>query len=186
MITKLVRLIKQIGYKIRFGKKVCFDGVPNCERHSTLKIKNGSLHIGKHFHLRSGSYIAVVAGGQVTVGDNVFINRNCSIVCRDRIQIGSRCAFGPNVIIYDHDHRFDTDGVTTEYKTSAVEIGDRCWIGAGAIILRGTHIGEGCVIGAGTVVKGDIPPHSLVSSEGTRTLKISPIDDRQKEQMKTE
>lgn len=71
--------------------------------------------------------------------------------------------FGPNVCIYDHDHKYDAEGFKEGYRTGAIVIEDHCWIGANVTILRGTHIGEGCVIGAGAILKGDIPEHSLVT-----------------------
>ena len=63
-----------------------------------------------------------------------------------------------------------------KFKTGDIVIGRNCWIGAGSIILRNTTIGEGCIVGAGTVVKGIIPPHSLV--RGDRSIIIEPIVDR--------
>ena len=41
-------------------------------------------------------------------------------------------------------------------------IGAFTFVGSGAIILPGTKIGKGCVIGAGSVVRGEIPDHSVV------------------------
>ncbi len=81
--------------------------------------------------------------------------------------------FGPGVTIYDHDHIFSDEGILPGYKQGSVIIDDGCWIAANVTILRDTHIGEGCVIGAGTVVKGNIPPHSLVTND--RGLNIAPI-----------
>lgn len=81
--------------------------------------------------------------------------------------------FGPGVTIYDHDHKFSVEGVKTDLNYGSVIIDDGCWIAANVVILRNTHIGEGCVIGAGTVVKGQIPPHSLVTSD--RKLNIIPL-----------
>lgn len=108
------------------------------------------------------------------IGSNVGFNRNCIVICRERITIGEKCVFGPNVVIYDHDHLFNTDGIkSNEYKSSPILIEPGCWIGANAIILRGATIGEGSVIGAGTVVRGNIPPHSLVTND--RTMRIRPI-----------
>lgn len=127
--------------------------------------------------MKPGSYIAVVNGGSVSIGDRVNINRNTILVCHDSVTIGDCCSFGPNVMLYDHDHKFGVNGMEKGYKTAPVIIEKNCWIGAGVIILRGTHIGEGCVIGAGTVVKGNIPAHSLVKSEGNRSLLIEPIRD---------
>ena len=66
--------------------------------------------------------------------------------------------------------------LTDDEYGKPITIEDNCWIGANATILRGTHIGEGCVIGAGTVVKGEIPPHSIVTSN--REMVIKPIKDK--------
>ena len=40
-------------------------------------------------------------------------------------------------------------------------IGNDVWIGAGAVILRGTTIGDKAVIGAGSIVKGNVPAGSV-------------------------
>jgi maltose O-acetyltransferase len=44
-----------------------------------------------------------------------------------------------------------------------VVIGRRVFVGAGAIILPGSQIGEESIIAAGAVVRGDIPPRSVVT-----------------------
>ena len=81
--------------------------------------------------------------------------------------------FGPGVTIYDHDHIFSDEGILPGYKQDSAIIDDGCWIAANVTILRNKHIGEGCVIGAGAVVRGDIPPHSLVTND--RSLNVVPI-----------
>ena len=110
--------------------------------------------------MKKNAYIAVMNGGKLTIGDSVSIARNSILVCHDNISIGSCCAIAPNVLIYDHDHKFGMEGIVAGFNTTPVVIERNCWIGAGAIILRGTHIGEGSVIGAGCLVKGNVPPHS--------------------------
>jgi len=173
---KRVRVVlKGIFYKIKYGKSLQWNGMLRCSNLSEIKILKGKLNIGKGFDMKPGSYIAIVNGGIMSIGDNVSVNRNTILVCHDNISIGDCCAIGPNVLIYDHDHTFSIKGMEKGYKTAPVEIGKNCWIGAGTIILRGTHIGEGCIIGAGTVVKGNIPAHSLVKAEGNRHLIIAPI-----------
>ena len=47
--------------------------------------------------------------------------------------------------------------------------------------MRGTHIGEGLVIGAGSVIRGEIPAHSLATSG--REIKVSPIEKRNKDKL---
>ena len=56
-------------------------------------------------------------------------------------------------------------GLTCFYldTKSKLIIGDDVWIATGAVILPGTHIGSGSIISANSVVKGDIPPMSLVA-----------------------
>ena len=137
-------------------------------------INNGYVQLGKK--VATLSHVSLVAnGGKLIIEDNVGINRNCIFICRDNITIGSGCAFGPNVVIFDHDHEFDKKSFKmNQFRTSPITIGKNCWIGANVTILRGTHIGEGTVIGAGTIVKGDIPPHSLVTSN--REFKIRSIE----------
>ena len=139
-------------------------------------LNNGKLEIGNKVATQRRVVLSVV-GGEMTIGNNTSFNRNDILICHAKINIGKNCSFGPNVCIYDHDHRYDRNGhEKTKYKTSPIIIDDNCWIGANVTILRGTHIGEGCVIGAGAIIKGDIPAHSLVTSD--RKIVIRPIEER--------
>lgn len=139
-------------------------------------INHGRITLGNGASFQRRCSISAV-GGEILIGNRVSFNRNCIAICHQRIRIGSNCAFGPNVVIYDHDHKFNSMGFAQdEYNTSPIEIGDNCWIGANVTILRGTIIGEGSVIGAGTVVRGVIPPHSLVTSG--REMIVRPIEER--------
>lgn len=170
-------MLKAFYYRLRYGKHLCWDRALRCKKISEIKILSGNIKIGKGFGMNPGSYIAVVNNGNVSIGDNISINRNSMIICHDSITIGNNCSIGPNVLIYDHDHNFGPNGIENGYKTAPVVIGNNCWIGGGVAILRGTTIGDGCVIGAGTVVKGNIPAHSVVKSEGNRKLLIERIRD---------
>jgi acetyltransferase-like isoleucine patch superfamily enzyme len=58
-------------------------------------------------------------------------------------------------VIVDHDHAGSENWGS--YVETPVVIGNDVWIGAGAVILRGTTIGDKAVIGAGSIVKGDVP-----------------------------
>lgn len=176
IIWKIMGLLKAAWYKLRFGKHIRFAGRPFLEGTAKIDLEQGSADIGKALYVKTNTLVRAAAGGHLRIADHVSVNRNCMIICRERITIGQGCAFGPGVNIYDHDHNFGPDGIEKGYHKSPVWIGPKCWIGAGTTILRGTHIGEGCVIGAGCVVKGEIPPHSLVTSD--RSLNIVPIENR--------
>lgn len=124
----------------------------------------GKLLIGRRFRMRDGSKLRVRRGAVCSIGDNVSLNSNNIIACREKIVIGEGVMFSPNVQIYDHDHDFRTNGGIWEkkYKTSPVLIGNNCWIGANTVILRGTILGDNCVVGAGSVIKGQYEAGSII------------------------
>lgn len=179
MFAKLLSLLKMVFYKIKYKRKINFKGIPSfAQKRKQINIKDGEMNIGKGFSPKPEVYFAVVNGGHLSIGDFVAVNRNCMIICHDSISIGDGCSIGPNTLIYDHDHKFGRGGIQPGYNTAPVVIEKNCWIGAGVTILRGTHIGEGCVIGAGCVVSGDVPAHSLVTSD--RSLTIRDITSNEK------
>lgn len=179
MLYKFLGLINKLVYKIRFGRKVCFSGIPTFIAHMQIYVQSGEVKTGKNFVMKQGVYMAALNGGKIFIGDNVSINRNCILVCHDSISIADNCAIGPNVVFYDHDHKFGENGIEPGFKTAPIVIEKKCWIGAGVTILRGTHIGEGSVIGAGAIVKGNIPAHSLVTSD--RGMKIVSLNKTNRE-----
>lgn len=134
--------------------------------------KNTTVRFGRPCLIsRDNCYIYVREGATFSIGGNVFFNNNCQIACRESIQIGSGCIFGPNTSIFDHDHYFDSNGLSrSKYVTSPVSIGNNVWIGAGSIILKGSNIGNNVVIAAGSVVVGDIPDDTIFVQKRTRTL----------------
>ena len=152
-------------------------GISFIDLRTEIKMHDGG-HIILGNRVRTNRRVTFSAiGGKLTVENDVFFNRNVIIVCRDEIFIGSHSAIGPNVVIYDHDHQYCKDGYEGNlYKCDPIIIGKNVWIGANAAILRGSHIGDGSIIGAGCVVKGNIPPYSLVTLD--RKLRIVPIDSR--------
>lgn len=138
--------------------------------------KRGTITIGKDVSTQRRVTFSSM-GGHITVGNNVSFNRNVIIVSHENICIGDNCILGPNVLIYDHDHKFDFHDISRDtFNTSPVIIDRNCWIGANVIILKGTHIGEGCIIGAGTVLQGDIPAHTIVKC--VRELDIQALEKK--------
>ena len=126
-----------------------------------LMDKNSEINLGKRLHMLDGTLINA-DGGKISIGDYTFINRNCNIVSKKRIEIGRETSIGPGVQIYDHDHALgDRRG---NFECDEIKIGNGCWIGANAVILRGTIIGDNSVVGAGTVVKGEVGENKIIYS----------------------
>ena len=126
----------------------------------TMRIESGgSIRVEKSLNMEPGALL-YAAGGKIFI-EGAFINRNCTIVSMDSIKIGNGVTIGPNVCIYDHDHNVDPNQGTSPYICKEVVIGDKAWIGAQAVILKGVHIGKNAVIAAGAVVTKDIPDNCI-------------------------
>jgi maltose O-acetyltransferase len=95
------------------------------------------------------------------IGKNCFIGSNVLLdppFCW-LITIGDNCTFTRNVVVLAHDA--STRRHIGYTKIGAVTIGNKCFIGVGAIILPGVHIGNNVILGAGCVVTHDIPDNSV-------------------------
>ncbi|TFF68314.1 gamma carbonic anhydrase family protein [Candidatus Thorarchaeota archaeon] len=85
---------------------------------------------------------------KITIGKGTSIQDNATVHTEftHPTQIGDYVTAGHNCVIH------------------GCEIGDRCVVGIGSIVLTGAKIGDDSVIGAGAVVTegSEIPPNSLV------------------------
>ena len=160
--------------KLFAPRKIRFGPIERISPNVLLEFNRGAkVTLGNRIRIHSGSKIKVRRGSSLSIGNGTKINYNCMIVCRRSVSIGEKCEFGPGVLIYDHDHDFRVGLEKKEYKCSDVVIGNRVWIGANTVILRGTVIGDDCVIGAGSVVKGNVPANSvLVQKRDDEIIKI--------------
>ncbi len=77
----------------------------------------------------------------------------------DRVTVGRDVAMGPGCYVTDHDH--GTDPALTPLGQPMVSrptrVGDRVWLGAHVVVLKGVTVGDGAVVGAGSVVTRDVP-----------------------------
>src|SRR4030042_2112872 len=120
-----------------------------------------------HFsHIMEGAVIGencsigqnVSIGSKAVIGNNVKIQNNVSIyegvILEDEVFCGPSCVF-TNVI---NPRAFISR--KSEFKRTLVRRG--ATIGANATIICGNELGEYCFIGAGAVVTKDIKSHALV------------------------
>jgi len=121
------------------------------------------------------------------VGENFYANFNFTVLDVCPVTVGDNVFVGPNVSILTPKHPLrwqdrniykNENGVLTDREYGApVTIGDDCWIAGNVTILAGAKIGKGCVIGAGSVVTGEIPENSLAYGNPCRAVrKITEAD----------
>ena len=163
--TRWMRLVWRLFYGRRFSMGAQWK--IRKDVHIELSAK-GCLSIGDGWVTRSRVSI-LVEKGRLSIGEAVFCNHDVSITCMEQIQIGDGCKIGDRVVIVDHDHDYRKN--LEIFTTAPVHIGDRVWIGAGAVITKGVTIGAGSVIGANSVVTGDVPPGCVAAGVPARIIK---------------
>ena len=159
--------------------------VINMHRTSRLILKNKNLEVGINrlkgsktetlVRLGQGVVWQCNGGASLTYGTTIDIKRNAlidsgfffmnvgsAIVCAKKISIGDDVWMGRGVIIYDSDfHRMLDENNEIRNYPKEVCIGNHVWLTNQIMVQKGTHIGDGSVISPFTLVREDIPAHSL-------------------------
>ncbi len=111
-------------------------------------------------------------GCNMHVGKNFYANFNLTVVDDADIYIGDSVMIAPNVVVATGTHPICPELREKAYQYNLpVHIGNRVWIGAGAIILPGVTIGDDSVIGAGSVVTKDVPSGVVAVGNPCRVLR---------------
>jgi acetyltransferase-like isoleucine patch superfamily enzyme len=111
-------------------------------------------------------YVKIANPEHVEIGDQIAINHFTMIVAFGKITIGDGVLIGPYVLIHSGNHRFSDPDVRIRdqgHDQAPIDIEDDVWIGAHAVILKGTRVGKGSVVAAGAVVTKDVMPYSIVA-----------------------
>ena len=111
-------------------------------------------------------------GSNISMGKNSYANFNFTVLDEGKVTIGENVFIGPNVSLLCpiHPLRYQ-DRNTGMERAGGICIQDNCWLGGSVTVCAGVTIGEGSVIGAGSVVTKDIPPHSLAVGNPCRVLR---------------
>ena len=133
----------------------------------------------------------------IVLGDRVYVGRNTIIYCKNGdISIDENVSFSANCIVFSSNEltlkknsvvaafsyllsggEYDLDDATPvalqpgTCTKGPLQIGEDCWIGAGAKVLDGASLGDHCVIGAGSVVNRPIPANSIAVGVPARVVK---------------
>lgn len=97
----------------------------------------------------------------VQIGEDVWIGQGSLLETAypSLIKIGNGTTIGIRTVIIGHSQ--DITGVI---------IGDKVYVGAGALILPGITVGDGAVIAAGSVVTCSVPPMTAVQGNPARPI----------------
>lgn len=135
---------------------------------------------GKNVYLQGPIYFDF--GTHISMGEGSFANFNFTVLDEGKVTIGKNVFIGPNVSLLTpiHPLRYQernafynkkTGSMTNLERAGSIFIGDNCWLGGGVTVCPNVTIGQGCVIGTGSVVTRDIPPHSLAVGSPCRVVR---------------
>ena len=114
--------------------------------------KGATCSIGSGVYLSPRCVIDVADGARLVIEDGVYMNEACRVTVVDDVRIGADTLFGPNVQIYDHDHKFNCWGVRSELNSKPSRIGKNCWLCANVVVTRGCSIADRSLVSANSVV----------------------------------
>jgi virginiamycin A acetyltransferase len=151
-----------------------------CQWLYKLYCVRGNVRLGRNVHIGIGSILT--SYGKLSIEDDVYIGKYCTIECEGRIGSGSMIANNVGLIgRRDHDYRaigrmirhapwVGDEGFPADLRGLTISIEEDCWIGYGAIILSGVRIGRGAIIGAGSVVTKDVRPYVIAAGNPAKPV----------------
>ncbi|MDQ1627340.1 MAG: hypothetical protein QOI54_1084 [Actinomycetota bacterium] len=161
----LVRYWRFLLLRLRHPEVVT-EGFVFLGRRVQLEVRKGygRIVLGRWVHIGDDNRLRAHEG-TLRVGDRTVFGRDNTVNCYLDIEFGPGCMVADWVYVCDFDHRFeDLDRPVKDQGLvkTPVRIGADVWVGVRATVLRGARVGEGSVLGAHTVVRGCIPPYSVV------------------------
>ena len=111
----------------------------------------------------------------IRVGDSTGMS-GVVICAKQSVAIGDRVQLGSGVIICDTDfhalnYRLRGTAEDLLHAASApVAIGNDCFIGARAMVLKGVQIGARAIVGAGAVLTKDVPAGAIVAGNPAKVI----------------
>jgi acetyltransferase-like isoleucine patch superfamily enzyme len=139
--------IPTILHRVLLLTRCSIAGTPQLPADTPEEVLDNAPWVEAPFHADYGT--------NIRLGNNVFINFNCTITDPCLVRIGSRTLIGPNVSLYAASHPLDPDvrnGTKGPESGKEITIGEDCWLGGGVTVLPGVTIGKGSVVGAASVV----------------------------------
>ncbi|MCX5685679.1 MAG: acyltransferase [Planctomycetota bacterium] len=159
MVRPLVNVVRSLACRSFIHPLACLDRNVKIGRGCIIGFcrldtmgGTGKIEIGDRTIVYNGVEV-LVHGGTVTIGSDCLITRRVAI-----IPGGHRCR--------RRDRLIREQGI----ECADIRIGNDCWLGYAAVILKGVTVGDGAVVGALSVVTRDVPPYTMVGGSPAKPI----------------
>ena len=169
-------LILRLGfYKLRFRGRLQTDGLAFICPGVKFEIgKDAKVVLGRWSWVGNGCKIRAHEG-EVRIGAKTVIGQECTFSAFQHISIGRECIVADRTMFIDFDHGvveverpIRLQGI---YKRD-VRVGNNCWIGYGAAVLRGCTVGDNAIVGTYTVVTKDVPDNAVAVGQPAKVVRM--------------
>ena len=142
--------------------------IPNVKTFEYTKIIGiENIEFGKNIII--DDFVLIYAKEKIKIGNYVHIANFSSITGGERLIINDFAAIsqGCRILTATDDFKewgFGNSTVSNEFrnvKSSVIEIGKFCIIGANSVVLPGVIIGEGATVGANSVITKNLEPWGI-------------------------
>jgi acetyltransferase-like isoleucine patch superfamily enzyme len=139
-----------------------------------------NISIGDNVYVGHSAILKGYHKNEMVVGCNSWIGPFAFLHAAGGLQVGEGVGIGPAVNILTSAHADPGRSACImegELCFAAVEIGDGCDIGVGAILLPGVILGRGVQVGAGAVVTRSVEDYAVVAGNPAKVLRYRPTEE---------
>jgi maltose O-acetyltransferase len=111
---------------------------------------------------------------KISIGEGSRVNRGVQLDGRKGLHIGAHTSISMDAMLLTLGHDLHSDRFLP--AGAPIQIQDRVFIGARAIILPGVALGEGCAVAAGAVVTKSVPAFTIVAGAPARPIGERPAN----------
>ena len=133
---------------------------------------NGTFIVGRGVDFRRHFKCEISGNGRVVIGPGCSFSGYALVGSTTSVEIGSRCAFGQNLIMMDGKHRWGdwTKHLLDQgYDYKPIAIGNNVSVWGNVTILA--NIGDGAIVANNSVVNHDVPPYCFVGGAPARIIR---------------
>jgi acetyltransferase-like isoleucine patch superfamily enzyme len=148
-----------------------------------LDGENNLVEIGHHCKFRSGKiYLRNGHNKHIKIGDKTTVEGAYFLTDEQaNIEVGQDCMFSSEIMIRTGDKHSIMDLKSKQRINPAenISIGNRVWVGRGALILKGSELKEESVVGARSIVTTKFEePNIVVAGSPAKIVKKGIFWDR--------